>query len=157
MKECVIVVHRNYAEGLDAHAFFSEEDARRSVTEAVEGITDMLQEEGYTPQSSLIMGGTMSRYLPPVATSTTSGTSSYPKSSRRSESHEFDPCGNQKEDASGVVPDIHWGERLHEPEARKGVPGKNPHPWIVHLGHMEARSRAPCCTPAAKLLSVLVC
>lgn len=49
MKECVIVVHRNYAEGLDAHAFFSEEDARRSVTEAVEGITDMLREEGYTP------------------------------------------------------------------------------------------------------------
>ena len=40
MKECVIVVHRNYAEGLDAHAFFSEEDARRSVTEAVEGISD---------------------------------------------------------------------------------------------------------------------
>lgn len=125
MKECVIVVHRNYAEVLDAHAFFSEEDARRSMMEAVEGITDMLQEEGYTPQSSLIMGGTMSRYLPPVATSTTSGTSSHLKSSRRSESHEFAPCGNQKEDAPGVVPDIHWGERLHEPEAWKEGGMKN--------------------------------
>ena len=52
MKECVIVVHRNYAETLDAHAFFSEEDARRSMMEAVEGITDMLQEEGYAPKFS---------------------------------------------------------------------------------------------------------
>ena len=52
MKECVIVVHRNYAETLDAHAFFSEENARRSMMEAVEGIIDMLQEEGYAPKFS---------------------------------------------------------------------------------------------------------
>ena len=30
MKPCVIVVHRNYAEGEDAYAFWSEDDARKA-------------------------------------------------------------------------------------------------------------------------------
>ena len=49
MKPCVIVVHRNYAEGEDAYAFWSEDDARKSVNEDVDTEVKSLIEEGYEP------------------------------------------------------------------------------------------------------------
>lgn len=50
MRECTILVHRNYAEGLTATAYFNEEDARREMTEAVDSIISTLNEEGYSPK-----------------------------------------------------------------------------------------------------------
>lgn len=50
MRECFVVVHRNYAEGLDAHVYLNEEDARRYMMEAVESIMDMLRDEGRAPK-----------------------------------------------------------------------------------------------------------
>lgn len=50
MRECAILVHRNYAEGLAAAAYFSEEDARREMTEAVDSVIGTLNEEGYSPK-----------------------------------------------------------------------------------------------------------
>lgn len=52
MKECFIVVHRNYAEGLDAYAFRSEDVARKSVRQDVETEMKSLTEEGYEPTVS---------------------------------------------------------------------------------------------------------
>lgn len=46
-QQCYIVIHRNYAEGDDAHAFFSRETARADVKADVEGVESMLQEQGY--------------------------------------------------------------------------------------------------------------
>lgn len=52
MKECFIVVHRNYAEGLDAYAFWSEDAARKSVRQDVDTEMKSLTEEGYEPTVS---------------------------------------------------------------------------------------------------------
>jgi len=49
MNECFIVVHRNYAEGLDAYGFRSEEVARMSVNNDVDTVIKSLTEEGYAP------------------------------------------------------------------------------------------------------------
>lgn len=43
------MVHRNYAEGMDAYAFWSEDDARKSVNEDVDTEVKSLTEEGYEP------------------------------------------------------------------------------------------------------------
>lgn len=48
MRECTILVHRNYAKGLTAAAYFNEEDARREMNEAVDSIISTLNEEGYS-------------------------------------------------------------------------------------------------------------
>lgn len=50
MRGCAILVHRNYAEGLTAIAYFNEEDARREMTEAVDSVISTLNEEGYSPK-----------------------------------------------------------------------------------------------------------
>lgn len=48
MKEtCFIVVHRNYADGADAYAFWNEEDARKSVSEDIDVTVKSLKESGY--------------------------------------------------------------------------------------------------------------
>lgn len=49
MKECFVVVHRNYSEGTDAYAFFNEEDAKKCVHEDVNTEVISLKEEGYEP------------------------------------------------------------------------------------------------------------
>lgn len=49
MGKCSIVVHRNYAEGTDACAFWDEKDARKSVKEDVDTEVKSLIEEGYEP------------------------------------------------------------------------------------------------------------
>lgn len=49
MKDCFIVVTRSYSEGLDAYAFFSEEEARRSVEGDVGIAAKNLLEAGYIP------------------------------------------------------------------------------------------------------------
>lgn len=49
MRECYIVVHRNYAEGLTAYAFWSEEDARKDVKEYADDVVKSLTEQGYNP------------------------------------------------------------------------------------------------------------
>lgn len=49
MSECFIVVHRNYAEGTDAYAFWSEKWAKKSVNEDVNTEFTSLCIEGYNP------------------------------------------------------------------------------------------------------------
>lgn len=49
MKPCYIVVHRNYSEGTDAYAFWSKDDAMKSINEDVETVVKSLTEEGYEP------------------------------------------------------------------------------------------------------------
>lgn len=49
MSECFIVVHRNYAEGTDAYAFWSEKDAEKSVNADVDTEFTSLSLEGYNP------------------------------------------------------------------------------------------------------------
>lgn len=44
---CTIVVHRNYADGVDAYAFYHEDDAMRSVDEDVRTVERDLAEQGY--------------------------------------------------------------------------------------------------------------
>ena len=49
MKECFIVVHSNYAEGMSAYAFWKEDEARKSVSEDVDTVVKDLTEQGYNP------------------------------------------------------------------------------------------------------------
>ena len=49
MSECFIVVHRNYAEGTDAYAFWTEKWAEKSVNEDVNTEFTILCHEGYNP------------------------------------------------------------------------------------------------------------
>ncbi len=49
MKELFIVVHRNYADGMDAYAFWSEEAAKKSINADVDTVMRSLAEEGYEP------------------------------------------------------------------------------------------------------------
>ena len=51
MRECTILVHRNYAEGMTASAYYSEEDARGRMTEDIESVIEKLRDEGYSPQT----------------------------------------------------------------------------------------------------------
>lgn len=44
---CFIVVHRNYADGADACAFWNEEDARKSISEDIDVTVKRLKESGY--------------------------------------------------------------------------------------------------------------
>lgn len=44
---CFIVVHRNYADGVDAYAFWNEEDARKSISEDIDVTVKSLKESGY--------------------------------------------------------------------------------------------------------------
>lgn len=48
-KECRVVVHRNYAEGTDAYAFWSEADAKQSIQEDVKTVAADLEQQGYKP------------------------------------------------------------------------------------------------------------
>lgn len=56
MKECYIVVHRNYAEGVDACAFYREEDARKSVEADAKNVVASLLQEGY--EAKTVCSGT---------------------------------------------------------------------------------------------------
>ncbi len=56
MIECFIVVHRNYAEGMDAYGFLNEDAAKKSVNDDVDTVVKSLVEEGYEP--------TVLRYTP---------------------------------------------------------------------------------------------
>lgn len=49
MKECFIVVHSNYAEGMSAYAFWKEDEATKSVNEDMETVVKDLTEQGYKP------------------------------------------------------------------------------------------------------------
>ncbi len=49
MKECYIVLHRNYADGSDAYGFWNEDEAKKSVNEDVDTVVKSLTEEGYNP------------------------------------------------------------------------------------------------------------
>ena len=49
MKECFIVVHSNYDEGMTAYAFWKEDEAKKSVNEDVETVVKDLTEQGYKP------------------------------------------------------------------------------------------------------------
>ena len=49
MNECFVVVHRNYAEGLDAYVFRNEDEVKKSVNEDVGTVVKSLTEEGYKP------------------------------------------------------------------------------------------------------------
>lgn len=49
MRECFIIVHRNYAEGMTAYAFLDEDDAKKNVKEDVEATIKSLTEEGHDP------------------------------------------------------------------------------------------------------------
>ena len=46
---CFIVIHNNYADGLDAYAFRQEEDAVKSVSEDAETVMTELKDCGYEP------------------------------------------------------------------------------------------------------------
>ena len=48
-EKCFVVVHRNYADGSDAYACKSEEDARKPVKEDVVSVKKELVEKGYEP------------------------------------------------------------------------------------------------------------
>ncbi len=50
MRECTILVHRNYAEGLTATAYLNEDDARREMNEAVDSVISKLADERYSPK-----------------------------------------------------------------------------------------------------------
>lgn len=50
MRECAILVHRNYAEGLTATVYLNEEDAKREMNEAVDSVVGKLTEERYSPK-----------------------------------------------------------------------------------------------------------
>lgn len=64
MRECYIVVHCNYAEGTDAYAFYSKEDAKKSVKEDVETEVKSLEEEGYCPKTLWGEDGSAEVYVP---------------------------------------------------------------------------------------------
>lgn len=49
MRKCFVVVHRNYAEGADAYAFWDENDAKKSVEDDAETIVEDLTAQGYEP------------------------------------------------------------------------------------------------------------
>ena len=49
MKECFIVVHSNYDEGMTAYAFWKEDEAKKSVNEDVDTVVKDLTEQGYKP------------------------------------------------------------------------------------------------------------
>ena len=49
MKECFIVVHSNYDEGMTAYAFWKEDEAKKSVNEDVDTVVKDLTEQGYNP------------------------------------------------------------------------------------------------------------
>ena len=49
MKECFIVVHSNYDEGMTAYAFWKEDEAKKSVNEDVKTVVKDLTEQGYNP------------------------------------------------------------------------------------------------------------
>lgn len=49
MSECFVVVHRNYAEGTDAYAFWSERGAEKSVNADADTEFTSLSLEGYNP------------------------------------------------------------------------------------------------------------
>lgn len=48
-EKCFIVVHQNYEERTDACAYRTEQDARKSVEEDVDLVTDELIAAGYEP------------------------------------------------------------------------------------------------------------
>lgn len=47
MKECFVVVYRSYAAGVDATAFYSEQEAEESVKTEVDQTITELTEQGY--------------------------------------------------------------------------------------------------------------
>lgn len=51
-EKCFIVMHRNYAEGTDACAYRTEEDARKAVEEEAEAVAESLFQEGREPKVS---------------------------------------------------------------------------------------------------------
>jgi len=48
-KKCFIVVHRNYAEGIDACAFGNEDAAKKAVREDFEVVMQDMIDRGYEP------------------------------------------------------------------------------------------------------------
>ena len=48
-KECFIVVHMNYMEGIDAYAFFKMEEAEKSISDDADTTMKDLSEQGYAP------------------------------------------------------------------------------------------------------------
>ena len=50
MQECFIVVHTNYADGIMAYAFWTEEDAKKDIDRDVEAVVDSLVTQGYDPE-----------------------------------------------------------------------------------------------------------
>lgn len=42
MSQCFIVIHRNYADGLDACVFWNEDEAKKSVNEDVDTVVKSL-------------------------------------------------------------------------------------------------------------------
>lgn len=49
MKDCFVVIHWNYADGMDACVFCNKENARESVEEDVETVEKDLRAQGYEP------------------------------------------------------------------------------------------------------------
>lgn len=49
MNNCFVVIHKNYAEGVDAYAFWGEEEAKKSVNADVDTEFKSLCDEGYNP------------------------------------------------------------------------------------------------------------
>lgn len=47
MRKCFVVIHHNFVEGLNAYAFFNEEDAKKSVSADAETVLDALKKQGY--------------------------------------------------------------------------------------------------------------
>lgn len=52
MAKCYIVIHKNYADGEDAYAFYKEEHARKSVEEDIKTVENDLTADGYKPLTS---------------------------------------------------------------------------------------------------------
>lgn len=62
-EKCFIVTHRNYAEGTDACAYKSKEDAQEAVEEEVELVVESLSQEGRKPKVLRDMFGNPTIYV----------------------------------------------------------------------------------------------
>lgn len=54
MDKCFVVVHRNYADGVDATAFWTEADANAAVKDDVEMVVANLKEQGYGDRTRIL-------------------------------------------------------------------------------------------------------
>lgn len=61
MDKCFVVVHRNYADGVDATAFWTEADANAAVKDDVEMVVANLKEQGYGDRTRILEGAAGSR------------------------------------------------------------------------------------------------